>query len=136
MGGFWANIAKTSIGKKRTDPLDQARMQALQQILAAELNASAFGSVPNGGTGKFAEWENGLCVDPLDPDASRKIKNAQKQAAIFNESGDSGVFTPGISAKSVLARSLANKKFWDCIVGCPTMPPPLAELLDEVKETR
>jgi hypothetical protein len=45
MGGFWSNIAKMSTGAKRS-ALDQARMQLLQQLLAAELNASAFGGVP------------------------------------------------------------------------------------------
>ncbi len=33
MGGFWANIAKTSTGAKRSS-IDQARMQMLQQYLA------------------------------------------------------------------------------------------------------
>ncbi len=45
MGGFWSDVSKTSTGKKRT-AIEQSRMQLLQQLLAAELNASAFGSVP------------------------------------------------------------------------------------------
>jgi hypothetical protein len=39
--GFYSSISKTSTGKKRT-PLDQARMQLLQQWLAAKLNCTAF----------------------------------------------------------------------------------------------
>ena len=49
MGGFWSDISKKTTGAKRSS-LDQARMQLLQQMLAAELNASAFGSVPSSGT--------------------------------------------------------------------------------------
>ena len=40
--GFYANIAKTTTNKKRT-VLDQARIQMLQQWLAAQLNCKAFG---------------------------------------------------------------------------------------------
>jgi hypothetical protein len=36
-GGFWSNIAKTSTNDKR-EPDDQARMQLIQQLLAAMLN--------------------------------------------------------------------------------------------------
>src|SRR5262249_39742764 len=46
MGGFWAQISQISSGNgknaKRSD-LDQARMQMLQQYLAAVLNVHAFG---------------------------------------------------------------------------------------------
>jgi len=40
--GFYAGISKTSLGAKRS-AIDQARMQMLQQWLAAELNCKAFG---------------------------------------------------------------------------------------------
>jgi len=109
MGGFWSDISKTSTGKKRS-ALDQARMQLLQQLLAAELNASAFGSVPTGGTAKFAQWESALCS--TDQGA---ISTAQGQAASFNSAGDSATFTPGTSAQSKYARSIANIPFWDII---------------------
>jgi hypothetical protein len=109
MGAFWANIAKTSNGTKRT-PLDQARMQLLQQLIAAELNASAFGALPSGGSGIFAAWEAALCGTDIGA-----IKTALSQAASFNESGDSGVFTPGISADAKNARAIASIPFWDII---------------------
>jgi len=109
MGGFWSGISKKSTGAKRTS-LDQARMQLLQQLLAAELNASAFGAVPSGGSGMFAAWESALCG--TNPNA---IKIAQQQAASFNTQGDSGLFTPGTSADSKYARSIANYLFWDII---------------------
>jgi hypothetical protein len=109
MGGFWSGIPKTSMGTKRSS-LDQSRMQLLQQLLAAELNASAFGSVPSGGTGEFAQWEAALCGT-----STKKIQAAQKEAASFNSQGDSSTFTPGTSADSKYARALANIPFWDIV---------------------
>ena len=107
MGGFWGNVTKTSTGAKRS-ALDQARMQLLQQLLAAELNASAFGSVPSGGTAKFAAWE--LALSGVDQKA---IQKAQSEAAAFNEAGDSGTFTPGTSADSKNAKVYADIPFWN-----------------------
>ncbi len=107
MGGFWSDVAKQSTGKKRS-ALGQAKMQLLQQLLAAELNASAFGSVPAGGLGKFATWEDALCKTNTSA-----IKDAQQQAAQFNTNGDSSKFTPGTSADSKQARTIANYAFWD-----------------------
>lgn len=109
MGGFWSDISKTTLGAKRS-ALDQARMQLLQQMLAAELNASAFGSVPSGGMGMFAAWEAAYCGTNTNA-----IKDAQRQAANFNETGDSGTFTPGTSADSKLARSIANYIRWNTL---------------------
>jgi len=107
MGAFWSDVSKKSTGAKRT-ALDQARMQLLQQLIAAELNASAFGSVPS--VGSFAAWETALCGTNTNA-----IKTAQQQAASFNTQGDSGTFTPGTSADSKYARSIANIPFWDII---------------------
>jgi hypothetical protein len=109
MGSFWSDIAKKSTGAKRT-ALDQAKMQLLQQLVAAELNAAAFGTVPNGGISKFAQWEDALCGSNTNA-----IKTAQQQAASFNTQGDSGTFTPGTSADSKTARTIANLLFWDII---------------------
>jgi hypothetical protein len=41
-GGFYAPISKTTAGVKRY-PIDQARIQMLQQLLAAKLNCAGFG---------------------------------------------------------------------------------------------
>ena len=81
-------------------------MQLLQQLLAAELNASAFGSAPN--SGSFASWEATFCGAN-----SNAIKNAQQQAAAFNSQGDSQTFTPGTSADSKFARYIAKLQYWD-----------------------
>jgi cysteine-rich repeat protein len=107
MGGFWSAIAKTSKGTKRS-ALDQARLQLLQQLLAAELNASAFGSVPSGGSAMFKAWE--AAISGTD---QKKISTAQQQAAAFNSQGDSSTFTPGTSADSKTARAYADIPFWN-----------------------
>jgi hypothetical protein len=109
MGGFWSDVSKTSTGAKRSS-LDQARMQLLQQLLAAELNASAFGSVPAGGSGVFATWESAYCGTN-----QTAIQNAMQGAASFNNAGDSTTFTPGTSADSKNARAIANYVFWDVL---------------------
>ncbi len=112
MGAFWASISKKSDGSKRTQ-LDQARMQLLQQLIAAELNASAFNSVPPGGTTMFATWETALCSGTLS-----QVRTAAGQAAAFNEAGDSGLFTPGMSADPKAAKTAAagvGIAFWDVI---------------------
>jgi hypothetical protein len=106
-GGFWSDVSKKTMGAKRS-ALDQARMQLLQQLLAAELNASAFGSVPS--SGSIAAWESAYCGTNQNA-----IKNAQQQAASFNSQGDSSQFTPGTSADSKNARAIANKPFWDTL---------------------
>jgi hypothetical protein len=109
MGSFWSDVSKTSTGAKRS-ALDQARMQLLQQLMAAELNASAFGSVPAGGTAAFGQWEAALCGTN-----QTAIKNAQQAAASFNTNGDSASFTPGTSADSKNARAIADIPFWNVI---------------------
>jgi hypothetical protein len=109
MGGFWSDVSKKTTGAKRS-ALDQARMQLLQQLLAAELNASAFGSVPPGGLSVFATWESAYCGTN-----QTAIKNALQGAASFNNSGDSSTFTPGTSADSKNARAIADRVFWDVL---------------------
>jgi hypothetical protein len=113
LAGFWSNIAKDCNGDRRSK-IDQARMQLLQQLLAAELNASAFGSVPPGGSAKFAQWEAAFCGNNQSA-----IQTAQSQAAAFNESGDNGSFTPGTSADAKNAKTLAATEecFWNLPAG-------------------
>jgi hypothetical protein len=108
MGGFWSNIAKTSTGGKRS-ALDQARMRLLQQLLAAELNYATFGSTP---TGAFTiqQAEDAYCGDNI-----ATIQDAAAAMAAFNESGDSGEFTPGVSANAKESRTTANLTFWNLL---------------------
>lgn len=107
MGAFWSDISKTSTGAKRS-ALDQARMQLLQQLIAAELNAGAFGASP--GPNVFTTWETALCGTD-----QKAIGGAQQQAGAFNSQGDSSTFTPGTSADSKYARAVANTIFWNII---------------------
>jgi hypothetical protein len=132
MGAFWSDISKKTTGTKRS-ALDQARMQLLQQLIAAELNASAFGSVPS--SGSFAAWEAAYCGTNTNA-----IKNAQKQAASFNTAGDSGTFTPGTSADSKGARAVANRVFWPgyagplCLIDGILFKFPLFDLLKQATQ--
>jgi hypothetical protein len=116
LGGFWADIAKDCDGGRRSK-IDQARMTLLQQLLAAELNASAFASTPIGGIGKFADWEAAFCGNDLGA-----INTAKSQAAFFNESGDNGNFTPGTSADAKNAKRMADACFWNSPTGAFVNP--------------
>jgi len=120
MGGFWANISKTTNATNycknhgRGD-LGQARMQLLQQLLAAMLNNAAFGSSPSGPISIDAA-KTAFCSGTL-----AQVKAAAAAMGSFNESGDSGLFTPGVNANPKLAKSIADIAHWDTIVGgkCP-----------------
>jgi hypothetical protein len=107
LGGFWSNISQTTTKTKRSS-LDQARMRLLQQLLAAELNQSAFGSSPS--TITFVAAEAAYCGTDIDA-----INNAHSLLAAFNEGGDSGDFTPGASANGKLAKTLADLVFWNVL---------------------
>ena len=85
-------------------------MQLLQQLLAAELNYSAFGSAPAGGFATIQNWENAYCGTNQNA-----INQAQQAAGAFNSQGDSSTFTPGTSADSKNARAVANYTTWDLL---------------------
>ena len=108
MGGFWSNIAKTTTGAKRSQ-LDQARMQLLQQLLAAILNNQLFGSVPTGSI-SIDQAKAAFCTGTL-----KQVKAAANAMASFNESGDTGLFTPGVSADPKASRAIADLAFWDVL---------------------
>jgi hypothetical protein len=113
LGGFWAGVSKTSSNKSRSD-LDQARMQLLQQLLAAISNHGAFNSSP-GGTIGIDLAKTYFCTGTI-----AQVKDAAQQMAIFNTSGDNGVFTPGGSAQGKVAKDAADIPFWDVLI--PTNP--------------
>ncbi|MES3034317.1 MAG: hypothetical protein V4813_10035 [Gemmatimonadota bacterium] len=105
-GGFWANIAKKSVGGQRTD-LEKFRMQMLQQYLAAVLNVHAFGTpLPAGYS--LAGARTAYCGTDITA-----INNYKTILAGYNEAYDSGLFTPGASATPQASRSTANIPFWD-----------------------
>jgi hypothetical protein len=105
LGGFWAAISKKVVGGRRSE-LDQARMQFLQQYLAAVLNVHAFGTPI--GTTTLADARGIYCG--TDPDA---IRGQMSLLAAYNENGDTVEFTPGVNATAKESRSQANIGFWD-----------------------
>jgi hypothetical protein len=111
MSGFWSDIPRDCNGIRRSK-LDQAKMRLLQQLLAAELNYAAFGTVPDGGVSMFTQWETAFCGSDLNA-----VQLAATQAAAYNEQYDSGVFTPGTSADPKAARAAASQAacFWSTL---------------------
>jgi len=108
MGGFWANIANMTTDPKKREDLDRARMQMLQQYLAAVLNVHAFGS---GSLTLLSNARSAYC--------SGDIKAIKAQIGIlgsFNSSGDSLPFTPGASATPSESRFQANIPFWNVTI--------------------
>jgi hypothetical protein len=111
MGGFWANIAQTTSSKgknkgQRSD-LDKARMQLLQQYLAAVLNVHAFGT-PIVGT-DLATARAAYCGS--DPAA---ILAQAALLAAYNESGDIvSIDITGYKGTPQQSREQANIPFWD-----------------------
>lgn len=110
-GGFYANIAKTSAGTKRS-ALDQARMQLTQQYLAATLNCAYFtcsASTQTLLTQASADF-SGTNVSAILADASA--------LDAYNNSGDSlgsvsaGAATPSDSKTTAGAAGIS---FWDTL---------------------
>ena len=120
-GGFWSNIAKKSNGANRL-ALDQARMQLIQQLLAAMLNRQAFGAVDGG---VIAAGEAAYCrtVNPLDPafntvaEVRAAVLSAAGALATFNEGGESVPLPPGflLPTDPKSAKAAALKSFWDTL---------------------
>jgi hypothetical protein len=85
-------------------------MQMLQQYLAAVLNVHAFGS---GSEVVLSAARAAYCGTDITA-----IKAQIGILGAFNQSGDSGVFTPGASATAQLSKSQADIDAWDV----PTNP--------------
>src|SRR5206468_12555396 len=96
LGGFWSSNSSTSTNKKRT-ALDQARIQMLQQYFAAVLNFANFSS---GTESMLAAARTAYC----GTNASA-IQDQIGILGVFNSSGDSQLFTPGVAANSKDART-------------------------------
>ncbi|HSX53574.1 MAG TPA: hypothetical protein VLF90_04425, partial [Patescibacteria group bacterium] len=105
-GGFYASIPKTTIGTKRS-ALDQARMQLMQQLLAAILNNIAFG----GGTSLIAPAKSAYC--------GTSVSDILNQVTIldnFNGSGDSLSTSQNTgSAEPKTSSADANLVAWDVL---------------------
>jgi hypothetical protein len=107
MGGFWAGISQTAAkGGKRSD-LDQARMQFLQQYLAAVLNMHAFGTPISGTT--LANARTVYCTG-----TAAEIRTQAGLLGAYNQSGDpvdSGIM--GYKGTAQESKNEADLKFWD-----------------------
>ena len=105
LGGFWANISKKSNGGKRSG-IDQARMQLLQQLLAALLNKYGLGSDDGGA---IATAETRFCGN-----STNDIKASIGALGSFNSSGDTvPTGFPSQAADPKEAKDEANIPFWD-----------------------
>jgi hypothetical protein len=112
LGGFWSNIASKSDGSGKVkgdkrSALDKARMQFLQQYLAAVLNVHLFGTPLPGGS-SLAGARTAYCGSNIGA-----INTYMGILAGYNEAGDNGVFTPGANATAQTSKRQADIPFWD-----------------------
>lgn len=111
MGMFWANNAKKSDGKKRSQ-LDQARMIASQQAIAAVLNSSMPGGAPL--PGGLTPAAIATIMGGSDIQAIRALGST---LGSYNESGDGFALDPSLpptgKATPSLSKQIANIPFAD-----------------------
>jgi len=111
MGMFWANNAKKSDGKKRSQ-LDQARMIASQQAIAAVLNSSMPGGAPL--PGGLTPAAIATIMGGCDIQAIRALGST---LGSYNESGDGFALDPSLpptgKATPNLSKQIANIPFAD-----------------------
>jgi len=110
-GAFYASIPKMTDGAKRST-IDQARMQLLQQLVAAKLNCAAFGCSST----ILSEISAADAAYAAGASAS-DIRNAASQLDAYNNSGDTGTIpsslgSPGKATPST-SKSTADLTFWD-----------------------
>jgi uncharacterized repeat protein (TIGR02543 family) len=113
-GAFWSNIPYKSDGKTKRTALDQARMQLLQQLVAAILNVQEFGD-DSLGTGASLIAAGKAAFAGTDRAA---IISAAGALAGFNSWGDGEPLPVGVipgSANPQKAQSMASKPFWDTL---------------------
>lgn len=105
-GAFYAPIAKTTTGVKRSQ-IDQARIQLLQQLVAAKLNCAAFGCQSSVQT----MINNADIVYATGTRA--QILAAAGQLDVYNNSGDTLIIGNAGNATPKDSKSLADLAFWN-----------------------
>jgi hypothetical protein len=109
-GGFYASIPKTTSGTART-ALDKARIQLLQQLIAAKLNCAAFGC--SGATTALIASADAAYAGTSTSDMTALTG----QLDAYNNSGDAGAIPSSLgsqgSATPKTSQSLADLAFWD-----------------------
>jgi len=109
-GAFYAPISKTTSGTKRT-PTEQARIQLLQQLVAAKLNCAAFGC--------SVSTLNKISVADVAYATGNKndILNSASILDAYNNSQDNLAIPPELakpgSATPDLSKLYANLTFWN-----------------------
>ena len=111
LGGFWSKIPRDTNNDKR-DPVDQARMQLLQQLLAAILNQEAFGTDYNNlvsdAIANFASNDKALLLQLAGDIAFIN------EGSGFGEQQLPGDFVKG-TADPKNAKGMADKPEWDVL---------------------
>jgi hypothetical protein len=105
-GGFYASIPKTTTGAKRTE-LDKARIQMLQQLIAAKLNCATFGC-PASVVTLIAQADAAYAGS-----SASAINSLTGQLDAYNNSGDTIIAANAGKATPKDSQSLANFTFWD-----------------------
>jgi len=106
-GGFYASIPKLSNSKTQRNALDKARMQLLQQLLAAKLNCAAFGCAASVQT-MIATADSVYATG-----TTAQILTSAGLLGDYNNSGDTIIIGNAGSATPKVSQSLANIAFWD-----------------------
>lgn len=109
-GAFYSSIPKKTNGSNRAD-IDKARIQLLQQLVAAKLNCAAFScgtSIQTLVTNADSAYATGT---------SSQMNTYAYQLNIYNNIGDSLPIPPSLgpvgSATPATSQNYANKVFWD-----------------------
>ena len=111
-GAFYSSISKTSTGSKRSS-LDQARMQLLQQLVAAKLNCAAFGC-----SSSITTLISGADAAYAGSNATA-ILNYESQLDAYNSGPGDNVNVPNSlapfqgSATPKTSQAIANVIYWN-----------------------
>jgi hypothetical protein len=119
-GGFWSSIPKTSTKQNRS-ALDQARMQLVQQLLAAMLNVMMDQHAFTNYLGDGSEWfdtdltliNNGKAAY-CGTDVALILARAAELEA-FNTGGAETPLPPGVNpaADPKTSKTVAVEEYWD-----------------------
>ena len=116
LGGFWSKIPRESDNDKRLPVIDQARMQLLQQLLAAILNEATFGTdYSDGSSGNYIT----TAINIIDVETDKAVLiTLAGNITFINEGGilgeqplPAGFVLGEVDPKG--AKIMADKAAWD-----------------------
>jgi hypothetical protein len=105
-GAFFSNIAKTTGGTQRT-AIDKARMQLLQQLVAAKLNCATFGCSATI-QGQIATADSVYATG-----TAAQILASAGLMDLYNNSGDTILIGPAGKADPKASKAAADLVFWN-----------------------